>query len=63
MENCFVTGDEHYDFLACGAVYSVRNLPKFWRNVLFEDGGATFLRNVDKTVQCHIPEAYNHNIH
>jgi hypothetical protein len=47
--NCFVIGDEDYDLLACGAVYSVRNLPKFWRNVLFEDGGATFLQNVDKT--------------
>ena len=44
-------------------MYSVRNLLKFWRNVLFEDGGATFLQNVDETVQCHIPEDYSHNIH
>jgi hypothetical protein len=27
--NCVVTGDEHYDLLACGAVYSVRNLPMY----------------------------------
>jgi hypothetical protein len=24
--NCVVIGDEDYDLLACGAVYSVRNL-------------------------------------
>jgi hypothetical protein len=60
--NCVVIGDEDYDLLACGAVYSVRNLPKFWRNILFEDGSAKFLQNVDETVQCHIQEDYSHNI-
>jgi len=43
--NCVVIGDEDYDLLACGSAYSVGNLPKFWRNVLFEDDGATFLQN------------------
>jgi len=61
--NTVVIGDEDYDLLACGAVYSVRNLPKFWRSVLFEDGGATLLQNINETVQCHIPEDYSHNIH